>query len=59
MIRTSNDKMDDPKNISKPIPYDQDNITRQVNISPEEEKSGKYSVNDLVSLLIQSYDSIK
>lgn len=56
-IRTSNDKMNDPKNISKPYRKDQGNITRQVNISPEEEKSGKCSLTDVMNLLIQSYDS--
>ena len=60
-ILTSNDKMYDPKNLSKPIAKsnNQGNITRQVNISPEEERSGKYSVNDVVNLLIQSYDSTR
>ncbi|MCK9411425.1 MAG: DUF262 domain-containing protein [Prolixibacteraceae bacterium] len=60
-ILTSNDKMYDPKNLSKPIAKsnNQGNITRQVNISPEEERSGKYSVNDVVNLLIHSYDSTR
>ena len=52
-------KMNDPKNISKPYRKDQGNITRQVNISPEEEKSGKCSLTDVMNLLIQSYDSTK
>lgn len=56
-IRTSNDKMNDPKNISKPYRTDQGNITRQVNISPEEEKSGKCSLGDVMNLLYQSYES--
>jgi predicted transport protein len=55
-IRTSNDKMDDPKNISNPIPYYR-NFTRQVNISPEDEKSGKCSLGDVMHLLYQSYYS--
>lgn len=58
-ILTSNDKMDDPKNISKPFskPNHHGNITRQVNISPEEEKSGKCSLGDVMNLLYQSYNS--
>jgi len=59
LLKTTNDKMEDPKNISKPIPktHGYGNITRQVNISPEDEKSGKCSLGDLMNLLKQSYAS--
>lgn len=59
LVRTTNDEMDDPKNLSKPISktFNYGNITRQINFSPDEEKSGRCSVNDVMNLIIQSYDT--
>jgi len=59
LLRTTNDNIVDEKKLTKFIPktHGYGNITRQLNVSPKEEKSGKYSINDIMNLINQSYES--
>jgi predicted transport protein len=59
LLRTENDNMVDKKNLTKPIPktHGYGNITRQVHISATDEKDGKFTVDDIMELINQSYDS--
>jgi predicted transport protein len=61
LLRTTNDHMVDKKGLTKPIPktHGYGNITRQLHISPEEEKTGKFSIEDIMDLIHQSYDSLQ
>lgn len=59
LLRTVNDNMVDKMNLTKPIPktHGYGNITRQVHISATDEKDGKFSIDDIMELINQSYDS--
>jgi len=59
LLRTTNDNLDDKKNLTKPIPktHGYGNITRQVHISATDEKEGKFTIDDIMELINQSYDS--
>ena len=59
LLRTSNDEIIDSKNLTTLIPktHGYGNITRQLYVSPEDEKSNRFSIDDIVSLIIQSYES--
>lgn len=59
LLRTTNDNMIDNKGLTKMIPksHGYGNITRQLHISPEEEKAGKFSIEDIMDLINQSYDA--
>jgi hypothetical protein len=54
-----NDNLIDNKNLTKPIPktHGYGNITRQLHISPKDELAGKFSIEDIMNLINQSYDS--
>jgi predicted transport protein len=58
-FRTINDTMIDNKNLTKPIPktHGYGNMTRQMHISPKDEKDGKFTIEDILDLINQSYDS--
>ncbi|GAB4324870.1 MAG: DUF5655 domain-containing protein [Bacteroidales bacterium] len=58
-LRTINDKIVDNKKITKPIPksHGYGNITRQMHISPTDEKRGRYTMDDIMELIIQSYET--
>lgn len=58
-LRTMNDKMIDNKGLTKIIPktHGYGNITRILFISPEAEQSGKFSIEDIMDLINQSYDT--
>jgi len=55
-LRTTNDNIIDEKKLTKLIPktHGYGNITRQLYVSP---KSDKYSINDIMNLINQSYES--
>jgi predicted transport protein len=59
LLRTVNDEILDQKNLTTHIPktHGYGNITRQLNVSPVDEKSGKYSIMDIMDLINQAYDS--
>jgi len=59
LLRTMNDNLIDNKNLTKPIPktHGYGNITRQLHISPKDELDGKFSIEDIMDLINQSYDS--
>lgn len=59
LLRTVNDNMVDKMNLTKPIPktHGYGNITRQVHISATDEKDGKFTIDDIMELINQSYDS--
>lgn len=59
LLRTANDSLVDKKNLTKPIPktHGYGNITRQVRISATDEKDGKFTIDDIMELINQSYDS--
>ncbi|MFC2087083.1 DUF5655 domain-containing protein [Bacteroidota bacterium] len=59
LLRTTDDNIADEKNLTKKIPktHGYGNITRQVHVSPKEEEADKYSIDDIMDLINQSYDS--
>jgi len=59
LLRTMNDDFIDNKNLTKPIPktHGYGNITRQLHISPKDEQTRKFSINDIMELINQSYVS--
>lgn len=59
LLRTADDKMVDNKNLTRKIPktHGYGNITRQVHISPKDEKLNKFEIEDIINLIIQSYDT--
>lgn len=59
LLRTSDDNLIDEKKLTKKIPktHGYGNITRQLHLSPKDEKSEKFSIEDIMGLINQSYDS--
>jgi len=59
LLKTINDNLVDKKNLTKPIPKTNGygNITRQLYISPKDEQLGKFSMDDIMDLINQSYDT--
>lgn len=59
LLRTSDDNLVDKKNLTKQIPktHGYGNITRQLHISPLDEKKGTFTIEDIMELINQSYDS--
>lgn len=59
LIRTINDKIDDPKNITEKIPkhYGYGNISRQFYIDPIDMKKKKYNLDYVMDLIAQSYNA--
>lgn len=58
-LRTSNDKMTDEKNLTQPVPrkHNYGNLSRQIYLYPNDFNQGKYTIEDVMALIIQSYDS--
>jgi len=58
LIRTEGDRIKDPKGLAEKIPktYGYGNITRIVFVNPEELKANKYSLDDVIELIEQSYN---
>lgn len=59
LLRTMNDDYIDNKNLTKAIPktHGYGNITRQLHISPKDEQTGKFVLDDIMELINQSYES--
>jgi predicted transport protein len=59
LLRTNNDYVIDKKQLTKAIPktHGYGNITRQLHISPKDESTGLFSIDDIMDLINQSYDS--
>ena len=59
LLRTSDDNLVDKKKLTKKIPktHGYGNIIRQLHLSPKDEKSEIFSIEDIMSLINQSYDS--
>ncbi len=59
LIRTNNDQIDDSLQLTKKIPktHGYGNITRQLHISPNDEKKAKFTINDIIALIMQSYEA--
>lgn len=58
LLRTINDNIVDNRNLTKKLPHKSyGNLTRQLTICPLDEKEGKYQINDIIDLIIQSYNS--
>ena len=57
-LRTTNDNIIDSKNLTKPYQKKQHgNITRVLLISPKEEKDGNFTIEDILDIIRQSYES--
>lgn len=56
-LRTTYVNLIDSKNLTKPHYKNQGNITRQLRISPKDEKDGKFIIEDIMDLIHQSYES--
>ncbi|MBK5190332.1 MAG: hypothetical protein JJE19_02400 [Methanosarcinales archaeon] len=58
-LRIIDDKIKDPKNITKKIPktHGYGNITRVIYVCPKDIKSKKYNYNDIIDLILQSYNT--
>jgi predicted transport protein len=56
-IRTDNDKINDPKGLTREIPkkFGYGYITREIFVNPEDIKANKYSLDDIIELIKQSY----
>ena len=59
LLRTNNNNLIDNKQLTKEIPktHGYGNITRQLHISPKDESTGLFSIDDIMDLINQSYDS--
>lgn len=59
LLKTTDDSLIDEKNLTKKIPktHGYGNITRQLHLSPKDEQSNKFSIEDIINLISQSYDS--
>ena len=56
-LRIINDKIDDPKALTEKVPksHGYGNITRVMYVYPEDIKKDKYSYQDVIDLIRQSY----
>ena len=59
LLRTENDKINDPKKITEKIPktHGYGNITRILYISPQKINANKYTVEDVIDIIEQSYNA--
>lgn len=59
ILRTAGDKINDPKNITTKIPrtHGYGNITRQMFVSPRDIEEGKYNLDDVMDIVLQSYNT--
>ena len=59
LLRTTNDIIIDDKKLTRKIPktHGYGNITRQLHIAPKDEQVGKFSIDDIMDLITQSYDT--
>ena len=59
LLRTDNDKINDPKKITTKIPkhFNYGNISRSVFISPKEINAKRYTIEDVIDVILQSYNT--
>ncbi|HQN92683.1 MAG TPA: DUF5655 domain-containing protein [Prolixibacteraceae bacterium] len=59
LMRTTNDKLADPLNLTTKIPktHGYGNITRQLHVKPDDEAKGRWQMSDILELITQSYDA--
>jgi len=59
LLRTENDRISDPKKITEKIPktHGYGNITRKLYIAPTQIRAGKYTIEDVVEIIEQSYNT--
>lgn len=59
LLRTENDKINDPKKITEKIPktHGYGNITRTIFISPPKIDAKKYTLEDVIAIIEQSYNA--
>jgi predicted transport protein len=59
LLRTINDNMLDDKSLTSKIPktHGYGNMTRQVYLTPNDITNGKCTIDDIMALIMQSYDS--
>jgi len=59
LIRTENDKIKDPKILTTKIPkkFGYGNITRSIFISPQKIEAQKYTIEDVIDIIEQSYNA--
>ena len=59
LLRTTNDNLIDKKNLTNKIPktHGYGNISRQLHLLPKDEQLGKFSIEDVIKIISQSYDS--
>ncbi len=59
LLRTEKDKMRDPKRLTSKIPkrFNYGNITRSLFISPKKIKNKKYTIDDVMDVIVQSYNA--
>ncbi len=59
LIRTEDDKIEDPRKITSKIPktHGYGNITREMSISPKKIASKEYTIEDVMKLIEQSYNT--
>ena len=59
LLRTSDDNLIDDKKLTKKIPktHGYGNITRQIHLSPKDEQSDMFTIEDIMSLITQSFDT--
>ena len=59
LLRTSDDNLIDEKKLTKKIPktHGYGYITRQIHLSPKDEQSDMFTIEDIMNLITQSFDS--
>lgn len=59
LLRTDNDRIEDPNKLTTQIPktHGYGYITRQLKVKPKEIEHNKYTIEDIVDLIIQSYNA--
>ncbi|MCD4680188.1 MAG: DUF5655 domain-containing protein [Bacteroidales bacterium] len=59
LLRTINDIIIDDNNLTRKTPktHGYGHITRQLHIAPKDEQVGKFSIDDIMDLITQSYDT--
>ena len=59
LLKTENDKIKDPKKLTTKIPkhFHHGNITRKFSISPQKIKAKKYTIDDVIEIIEQSYNT--
>lgn len=59
LLRTDNDRIEDPNKLTTQIPktHGYGYITRQLEVNPKEIEYNKYTIEDIMDLIIQSYNA--